>query len=128
MIWGSILALLYSYLTDPNGGALTVALLGQLATPILAVWFAYLARKALTDYVDLEEVFRKAKESTVGAGLVFLGICLLMYGLLGLFGNQVRAQPVESYIPPPAVQYIETVKNEQTVNWPDHPKVIYLQR
>ncbi len=67
LVGGSFLVVLYLYLTDPNGGAMTAIFLQQLATPVIAVWFAYLARKALFDYLDMEELYARAKESSIGA-------------------------------------------------------------
>jgi hypothetical protein len=121
---GSFLVLLFTYLTDPNGGALTVAWLQQLSMPVVAVWFAYLARKALFDYIDMGELLDKAKQSTVGAAISFLAICLVFFGLLGLFGNSARAQDVRTYIPPKAYTHLPTVIVEQQRLWPDHPKDI----
>jgi hypothetical protein len=123
LIGGSILALSYQYFTDPNGGALTAALVGQLVTPIIAVWFAFLSRKALFDYLDVEELYNKAKESAVGAGLIYLGVAVVMFGLLGLFGNQLHAQT----LPANAPQYLPLVKNEQITYWKDHPMPFTLQ-
>lgn len=122
LIGGSILVLLFNYFSDPNGGALTITWLAGLASPVVAVWFAYLARTALFDYLDLEVLYNKAKESTVGAGLIFIGVCLVVYGLLGLFGTNAKAQPVETYIPAKAQIYLPTVKLEQERLWADHPK------
>lgn len=116
---GSLLVLLYLYLTDPSNGAILPAFLGQLATPILAVWFALVMRKVLLDYVNLEELLRKAKETSVGSGISFLGVCIVMYALLGLFGGQLaHAEPV---IPKAAYEHIPTVKQEQATLWPDSP-------
>lgn len=120
---GSIVAIAFSYFTDPNGGALTLAFLQQLSMPIVAVWFAYLARHALFDYIDLEELFHKARDSAVGAGLVFIGVCIIVFGLLGLFGTAAKAQDVNTYIPAKAHIYVPIVVKEQTRLWPDHPKV-----
>ena len=61
---GSLGVLLYLYLTDPNSGALLPAFMGQLATPILAVWFALVMRKVLMDYVRVEELYNKLKETS----------------------------------------------------------------
>jgi hypothetical protein len=111
------------FYSDPNGGALTLMLLQQLSTPVLAVWFAFLSRKALMDYINLEELMLKAKESSIGAAIVFLGTCLVFFGLLGLFGSQLA----HAQVPAQAVQYLPIVKSEQTAIWVDHPKATYLQ-
>jgi hypothetical protein len=121
---GSFLVLLFAYFTDPNGGALTLAWLQQLTMPVVAVWFAYIARKALFDYLDMGELFEKAKQSTVGAAIVFLGICVVFFGLLGLFGNSARAQDVKTYIPAKALIHMPVLQSEQYRLWPDHPKDI----
>jgi hypothetical protein len=88
---GTLIVMAFLLYSDPNGGALTATLASQLATPIVAVWFAHLARKALFDYANMYELIVKAKESSVGAAIIFASICLIIYGLLGLFGGQVRA-------------------------------------
>jgi hypothetical protein len=89
---GCALAILGMYISDPNGGALTVATLLQVLTATVAVGFAHLARKTLFDYINMGDLYRKAKESAVGAAITFAGICIVLYGLLGLFGGQVRAE------------------------------------
>ena len=122
LVGGSILVLLFSFFTDPNGGALTAAWLGNLVMPVVAVWFSYLTRIALFDYLDMEEIFHKARETATGAGLTFVGICLVVFGLLGLFGASARAAEVTSYIPEKAYIYIPTVKAELQRIWPNHPK------
>jgi hypothetical protein len=121
---GSFLVLLFAYFSDPNGGALTMAWLQQLTMPVVAVWFAYIARKALFDYLDMEELLNKAKQSTVGAAITFLAVCLVFFGLLGLFGNSARAQDVKTYVPTKALVHIPTLTSEQYRLWPEHPKDI----
>lgn len=120
---GSIAVLAYLYLTDPNNGALLPAFLGQLATPILAVWFALVMRKVLMDYVKLEDLYNKLKETSVGSGIGFLGVCVVMYAMLALFGGQVRAAPLDvtTYIPKAAYTYVDTVRKEQVDYWPTTP-------
>lgn len=118
---GSIGVLLYLYFTDPNNGALLPAFMGQLATPILAVWFAFIMRKVLMDYVNVEELYKKLKETSVGSGIGFLGVCLVMFALLGLFGGQVRAQSVQTYIPEQAKVHVVTLRKEQATYWPTTP-------
>jgi len=127
LIGGSALVIGSLLLTDPDNGAMTMAFLQQLVTPIIAVWFAYVARKALFDYLDMEELFIKAKETAVGSAITFLAICIVFFGLLGLFGGNARAEGlVSTYIPANAYIYKDTLKAELLTYWPEHPKNIYL--
>lgn len=130
---GSLAVLAWLGFTHPGAQTLEehyiiiLSILAKFATPVLAVTFAFMARKALLDYLDVESLYKKAKETATGAGLVFLGVCILMFGLLGLFGNQVNAQPVESFVPYSAQVYLPTLKLEQQSYWPDHPKAMCSQ-
>ena len=121
LIGGTALVLAFMYYSDPNGGALTTTLIAQLATPVIAVWFAHLARKALFDYTDMLELYNKAKQSTLGAAILFASMCLIIFSLLGLFGNQVKAAET-TYIPQQAYTYIPILKGEQQTYWVNHPK------
>jgi len=122
MIGGSLIIMIYLYISDPNGGDLTLPFLAKLATPVIAVFFAHWARKALFDYLDMGELLEKARSSATGAGLAFLGLCIVIFGLLGLFGSQVYAQDVRTYIPAQAHQHLPVLKAEQERLWADHPK------
>ena len=124
MIGGTAIVLLYLFLSDPNGGNLTIPFIAKLATPVIAVWFAHLGRKALFDYLDMHVILKKARETATGAGLVFVGVCIIIYGLLGLFGSQVYAQEVTTYVPKNALIYVPTVKAEQETYWSKHPNRI----
>lgn len=130
---GSLAVLAWLGFTHPGAQTLEehyiiiLSILAKFATPVLAVTFAFNARKALLDYTDVESLYKKAKETATGAGLVFLGICILMFGLLGLFGNQVNAQDVKTYIPQGAYVYLPTLKTEQQTYWNDHPKATCSQ-
>jgi len=123
MIGGTIIVMLYLFISDPNGGNMTIPFLAKLATPIVAVWFAHLARRALFDYADMEALMKKARETATGAGLTFLGLCLIIYGLLSLFGSQVYAQPVSTYIPQQAQEHLATLQLEKDKLWAQHPKL-----
>jgi len=123
MIGGTLIVMLYLFVSDPNGGNMTLPFLGKLATPIVAVWFAHLARRALFDYADMESLLKKARETATGAGLTFVGLCIIIYGLLGLFGSQVYAQSPETYIPKQAQEHLSTVQLEKDRMWSQHPKL-----
>lgn len=120
---GSLLVMIFLFWSDPNGGAITAMLAAQLATPVIAVWFSHLARKALFDYIDMRTLYNKAKESSIGAAIAFASICLLVFALLGLFGGQVKAQDVNTYIPTQAYTYLPVLRAEQQALWVDHPKL-----
>jgi hypothetical protein len=122
LVGGTLLVMLFMWFSDPNGGALTATLAAQLATPVVAVWFAFLSRKALFDYADMLALYNKAKETALGAAIIFASMCIIMFALLGLFGNQLKAA---EYIPTKALIYIPMLKVEQQALWVDHPKPIY---
>ena len=124
---GTLVIMAYLYISDPNDGGLTLPFLAKLATPVIAVFFAHWARKALFDYLEMGILYRKAKETATGAGLVFIGICIVMFGLLSLFGSQVYAQDIRTYVPPQAIQHLPTLKNEQERLWAEHPKASTLR-
>lgn len=127
LIGGTLLVLAFMIWSDPNGGALTTTMAAQLATPVVAVWFAHLARKALFDYIDMETLYQEAKRTSIGAAIAFASICLLLFALLGLFGGQVKAaENVTTYIPKQAYIHVPTLKAEQQTHWVSHPKPISL--
>ena len=131
LIGGTILVALFMFWSDPNGGALTTTLAAQLATPVIAVWFAHLARKALFDYADMQEMYNKAKSSALGAAIIFASMCLVLFALLGLLGQQVKAEPrptdVSVYIPEQAKLYLPTLRSEQAAYWEDHTRPFILE-
>jgi hypothetical protein len=123
MTGGGLAVLAALYFTDPDGGITTGMLLLSIVTPILAVGFAHLVRKALMDYpaADMERLFLKAGEHPTGAGLALIAVAIILYGLLGLFGRGAHAQDVRLYIPPAALQHQATLRKEWQAHWPDHP-------
>ena len=118
---GSVLVLAGLYLTDPDNGVTTAMLLLSLVTPIIAVGFAHLARKALHDYpeADARSLFRRAGEQATGAGLALIALALVFLGLMVLFSGVARAQ---DYIPAAAEVHRHTLAAEQRQHWPDHPR------
>ncbi len=123
LVLGSVAIVAYMYISDPNPGyGRTLVFLASLATPVVAVLFAHFARKALFDYLDMGQLYRKAKETATGSGLVFLGVCIVVFGLLGLFGTQVNAQEVRTVVPQAALVHLPTLKQEVATYYPNHPK------
>ena len=119
---GSLVVAAALLLTDPDRGISTGLLLLGLVTPVIAVAFAHIARKGLFDYIDMQTFANKAKETPVGAGLVFVGLCIVISALLGLFGRAAHAQDVATYIPPQAKALLPVLAGEMNTHWADHPR------
>lgn len=109
-------------LTDPDKGLSTGFLLLGLVTPLLAVLCAHLVRRGLFDYLDLSATADKARETPTGAGLVFLGVCIVLAALLALFGRSATA----AELPPRAAQYLPLLSAEIDARWPNVPSRAYL--
>ena len=120
---GSAIVLAGLFATDPDRGITTGMLLLSLVTPLLAVAFAHLARKALHDYPDADarRLFARASEHPIGAGLALVALAIVVNALLGLFGGAARAQDVRSHIPAAAEVHRASFSAEQRAHWPDHP-------
>lgn len=86
---GSLLTILVLLMSDPDGGfvqnlpfgAGTLATLIILVSSILYVGLLHISRKALLDYLDLEEYFKKAIQTPEGAGLALIGVSLMMVSI-----------------------------------------------
>ena len=115
-----LIAAKYQY--DPTGGAVTQEFLLYVSTPLLVILLTHWLRKFLFPYVDMGELYDKAKSSAVGAGLSFVGMAIIIYALMSLFGPSARAQDVNTFIPQQAYNHIPTLKSELTTYWPDVPK------
>ena len=61
----------------PFGAGVTTDMLYTLRT-IVYIALLHMSRRALVDYIDLDEVFKKAIETPEGAGKVFIGVGLMM--------------------------------------------------
>lgn len=86
----------------------------------LAVYCAALShvlRRAFFPYLDLRDVAYRAIAHPVGAGLVFVGVCVVLYGLLGLVGNAAHAGTV----PANAATYLPALQAEKARLWADGP-------
>lgn len=84
---GTLLVALALFMTDVDKGASTAIWFLGAASGIIVVALAHISRKGLFDYLDMGEYARKAAETPLGSSIVFLGVCLVIHGLLGLFGH-----------------------------------------
>lgn len=82
---GSLLVILLWVLSDPDAniiqslpvGASTVAMLVILLKAVLYVGVLHLSRKALLDYLDIEQYFKKAFQTPEGAGKALQSVGLI---------------------------------------------------
>lgn len=107
-------------LTDPEKGLTTGMFLMALNVGFLAVAAAHVSRKGLFDYLDMEKLAEDAKTQP-GRGLVFLGVCIVLAALLGLFGRAANAA-----VPPQALQYLPVLSAELDRTWPGVPDRAYM--
>jgi len=77
-------------------------------------------RKILFRYADMRKAWERSLETPTGAGLSFLGLCLVIAALsLGLLGY-ARAQDVRVYIPENAKPLLPQLRKVQLEFWPEH--------
>jgi hypothetical protein len=120
--WGGIMlpivVLLWYMQTEVDGGAETLERLRSLAWGIVILPVVYLSRRVLANGSRLSAAYRRALDEPVGAGLVFLGLCILMVGLIMLFSARSHAAD----LPVGAKLYLPSLVKEVEKFWPDHPR------
>lgn len=119
-LWGgSFLAVGLSLHFDPDDGLSTILGGVSMAQGIIGILLAFLFRKFLMDYpeADQQSLFRKAKETSTGAGLALIAKALIFIGLLAVFVPRAMAQE----LPPGFFKYWPVLQAEQKRYWPDHP-------
>ena len=79
---------------------------------------SHVLRRVFFPYVDLKIVALEARRGSAGAGLVFLGVCLVLAVVLAMMTSIARADTV----PDRAKQYIPVLQSEQQRLWPDMPQ------
>lgn len=124
LIWALPLAVLgFLWGTDPDGGASTQMWLLRVAMAFVAIGLSHWVRRAYFDYpeADLRTLFAKAREEPTGAGLALVAVAIFLFAVLSLFGGQVRAQDVRTYVPAQARLYLPVLAAEQRAHWPAHP-------
>lgn len=86
---GGFLTVLVLFLSDPDVGfvqnlpfgAGAFSVLITLVISILYIGVLHLGRKALADYIDLEQYFKKAILTPEGSGLALIGVGLIMISI-----------------------------------------------
>ncbi|BBB65924.1 hypothetical protein UNDYM_1671 [Undibacterium sp. YM2] len=84
---------------------------------LMGVALSHVLRRLMFPYIDLEAIARAAMQHAIGAGLVFLGVSVVLTAFLLLMGNLVHAET----LPVNAVTYAPVLKAEQAAYWPDMP-------
>lgn len=124
--WWAVLALPIAVIAlnsfGPDGWREPLVKLLWLSWTALCVALAHSARKALFDYAHGREAWLKAMQHPVGAGLAFLGLCLVSAVLVLAFVGFARAQPV----PQPAQSLAPLVVQEIEQHWPAAPRRSYI--
>lgn len=89
MLFGCIGVVGILLLSDPDSGFIqnlpvgagTVSMLIILVTSILYVAMLHISRKGLIDYVDMKSFFKKALETSEGAGSALIAVGLIMIAI-----------------------------------------------
>jgi hypothetical protein len=82
---------------------------------LYGVALSHILRRVLFPYIDLKSVADRAQCSPEGAGLVFLGVCIVLSSFILLMGNVVHADE----LPANARLYLPMLKAEQQAYWAD---------
>lgn len=118
VLWAAALAVVgWYWWTDPDGGAETLARLQWLAWLLVAAGPVYMLRRALMDGARSKYAFMKAMEHPIGAGLAYLGLCIVTAALFLAFAGQARAE----WPPKQALPHLPTLQAEIQAHWPDAP-------
>lgn len=83
---GSLLVLTIVFMSDPSVGLIeqlpfgssTLGLIINIIISLFYIGLLHYSRKALIDYIDLEVFFKKAVETSQGAGFALIAVGLIM--------------------------------------------------
>lgn len=114
-----VVLLAWNFATDPDGGAETLVRVQWWSWILIGSGPVYLIRRALIGDQGTRagDAYREAIKHPVGAGLAFLGFCVLT----GLLFLGVAGQAKAATLPPGAVAYLPTLGGEIAAHWPDVP-------
>ena len=82
---------------------------------LYGVGLSHILRRVLFPYIDLKSFSESARHEPTGAGLVFVGVCLVLSAFVSLMGNVVHADE----FPSNAKLYLPMLKAEQQAYWAD---------
>lgn len=82
---------------------------------LYGVALSHVLRRVLFPYIDLKLFANDARQSGTGAGLVFVGVCIVLAAFVSLMGNVVHAEA----LPANAKLYLPMLKSEQQSWWAD---------
>jgi len=84
---------------------------------LYGVALSHALRRLMFPYVDLKAIAAEARRSATGAGLVFVGVCIILATFLMMSSSLVHA----SELPVNAKLYLPVLKAEQTTWWSTMP-------
>lgn len=114
IMWAAVAAVAAWYLlSDPDGGLQFKGQLQALLGVIVAAPVVYLLRRALMDKTRSWVAAQRAMDNPIGAGLVFLGLCLLT----GMLFLAVAPRALAGALPPGAVELLPALKAEIGARW-----------
>ena len=98
MVIFTVLVLIGSILFDPDAGLIqqlsfgagTLAMVLIAVRSILYIALLHVSRKALFDYLDLEEFFVEAKKGNSAAGLAIIGVGITLVAVALLIMAAIR--------------------------------------
>lgn len=85
---------------------------------LYGVALSHVLRRVLFPYIDLRQFSESARHESTGAGLVFVGVCIVLAAFVSLMGNVVHADE----LPANAKLYLPMLKSEQQALWADMPQ------
>lgn len=97
MVLGSLFVIGIMFLTDPDmfdpknmpWGGSTVGMFVLLSEVVLGVTLLHISRKALMDYVNLEYLMNKAKETPEGAGMATIAVGLFSIAIAIIIASKL---------------------------------------
>lgn len=112
----------------PDGWKEPLERLLWIAWASIALAVAHAFRKILHSYADAKKAYMKAVEESTGAGLVFLGQCILGAALFLGMVSMVKAGPTDprTYVPVNAGPLLPTLRSTQEVMMPGFPFPSYF--